>query len=115
MPSSAFRRVRSEEHTSELQSHSHLVCRLLLGKQTCARSEEHTSELQSHSHLVCRLLLAKTTGFVQLPAPHPARDPPRLDGHLGQQQPPAAGWNFFFKATGPPRGPPLSPDQPVPR
>src|SRR3954449_13635498 len=42
---------RSEEHTSELQSHSHLVCRLLLKK------EEHTSELQSHSHLVCRLLL----------------------------------------------------------
>src|SRR4051795_11451124 len=27
--------------------------------QTCARSEEHTSELQSHSHLVCRLLLEK--------------------------------------------------------
>src|SRR3954449_6308601 len=25
----------------------------------CARSEEHTSELQSHSHLVCRLLLEK--------------------------------------------------------
>src|SRR3954449_11247263 len=25
------------------------------------RSEEHTSELQSHSHLVCRLLLAKKT------------------------------------------------------
>src|SRR3954449_1094400 len=29
------------------------------GVQTCARSEEHTSELQSHSHLVCRLLLDK--------------------------------------------------------
>src|SRR3954449_10191160 len=27
--------------------------------QKCARSEEHTSELQSHSHLVCRLLLEK--------------------------------------------------------
>src|SRR3954449_2839835 len=27
--------------------------------KTCARSEEHTSELQSHSHLVCRLLLEK--------------------------------------------------------
>src|SRR3954449_13638865 len=27
--------------------------------QQVARSEEHTSELQSHSHLVCRLLLAK--------------------------------------------------------
>src|SRR3954449_3959641 len=49
---------RSEEHTSELQSHSHLVCRLLLEKKKC-KSEEHTSELQSHSHLVCRLLLEK--------------------------------------------------------
>src|SRR3954467_11318187 len=27
--------------------------------KTCARSEEHTSELQSHDNLVCRLLLAK--------------------------------------------------------
>src|SRR5260221_5722674 len=26
---------------------------------TCARSEEHTSELQSHRDLVCRLLLEK--------------------------------------------------------
>src|SRR3954449_2423166 len=46
MPSLEFRRVRSEEHTSELQSHSHLVCRLLLEKKK-SRSEEHTSELQS--------------------------------------------------------------------
>src|SRR3954462_4681371 len=31
------------------------------GFQTCAlRSEEHTSELQSHDNLVCRLLLAKS-------------------------------------------------------
>src|SRR3954467_9993736 len=29
------------------------------GFQTCARSEEHTSELQSHDNLVCRLLLEK--------------------------------------------------------
>src|SRR5260221_2043369 len=28
-----FRRERSEEHTSELQSHSDLVCRLLLEKK----------------------------------------------------------------------------------
>src|SRR5260221_9993043 len=28
-----FRRQRSEEHTSELQSHSDLVCRLLLEKK----------------------------------------------------------------------------------
>src|SRR5260370_11602124 len=44
---------RSEEHTSELQSHLNLVCRLLLGKK------KHTSELQSHLNLVCRLLLEK--------------------------------------------------------
>src|SRR4029077_3144550 len=43
---------RSEEHTSELQSHLNLVCRII-------RSEEHTSELQSHLNLVCRLLLEK--------------------------------------------------------
>src|SRR5260370_25360610 len=43
---------RSEEHTSELQSHLNLVCRLLLAKK-------HTSELQSHLNLVCRLLLEK--------------------------------------------------------
>src|ERR1039458_10752674 len=34
------RKHRSEEHTSELQSLRHLVCRLLLEKK------EHTSELQ---------------------------------------------------------------------
>src|SRR5260221_9208066 len=28
-----FRKLRSEEHTSELQSHSDLVCRLLLEKK----------------------------------------------------------------------------------
>src|SRR2546422_8524906 len=32
----AFRRVRSEEHTSELQSRLHLVCRLLLEKKNKA-------------------------------------------------------------------------------
>src|SRR3954449_8401282 len=38
MPSSAVQTcaLRSEEHTSELQSHSHLLCRLLLQKQALA-------------------------------------------------------------------------------
>src|SRR3954464_11916179 len=58
MPSSGVQTcARSEEHTSELQSHDNLVCRLLLEKRV--RSEEHTSELQSHDNLVCRLLLEK--------------------------------------------------------
>src|ERR1035441_11025186 len=54
----AFRRLpaeRSEEHTSELQSLRHLVCRLLLEKK------EHTSELQSLRPIVCSLLLADET------------------------------------------------------
>src|SRR5437899_7827360 len=35
---------------------------LVLG---CERSEEHTSELQSLRHLVCRLLLEKKNNFVE--------------------------------------------------
>src|SRR5256886_11805938 len=34
------RRARSEEHTSELQSQSNLVCRLLLEKKTARRSSD---------------------------------------------------------------------------
>src|SRR5438034_7213108 len=33
------------------------------------RSEEHTSELQSHSDLVCRLLLEKKNTSAERPAP----------------------------------------------
>src|SRR2546429_2691590 len=38
-----FPRLRSEEHTSELQSRLHLVCRLLLEKKTTARSRDTLS------------------------------------------------------------------------
>src|SRR5690625_6293334 len=34
------------------------------------RSEEHTSELQSRGHLVCRLLLEKKITFVHIDKPH---------------------------------------------
>src|SRR5436190_18271508 len=34
------------------------------GDHIAARSEEHTSELQSHSDLVCRLLLEKKKGAI---------------------------------------------------
>src|SRR5260221_10841568 len=40
-------RFRSEEHTSELQSHSDLVCRLLLEKK------KNRPAYTSHSDLVC--------------------------------------------------------------
>src|SRR5256886_3052045 len=53
MPSWVHRSLRSEEHTSELQSQSNLVCRLLLEKK------KQTSKLQSQSNIVCRILLEK--------------------------------------------------------
>src|SRR2546430_3784094 len=68
---------RSEEHTSELQSQSNIVCRLLLekkntgsvsssrGRRRClvrvSRDPsygEHTYQLQSQSNHACHLLLA---------------------------------------------------------
>src|SRR5947207_11443892 len=50
--------MRSEEHTSELQSHSDLVCRLLLEQKKIMRREKPRATLP--------------------PAPHPHRQPPRL-------------------------------------
>src|SRR2546429_5316538 len=50
-------------HEGNLASHLRLDCRL--GKQSgVPRSEEHTSELQSRLHLVCRLLLEKKNIYV---------------------------------------------------
>src|SRR5258708_9895861 len=40
---SALIEERSEEHTSELQSPDHLVCRLLLEKKKTSRHEKYTS------------------------------------------------------------------------
>src|SRR5258708_23089178 len=43
--------------------------------QLTLRSEEHTSELQSPDHLVCRLLLEKKNKLRASPPPHaPPRD-----------------------------------------
>src|SRR5260221_4862312 len=44
-------------HTRSLCDWSSDVCSSDLGGRRIIRSEEHTSELQSHSDLVCRLLL----------------------------------------------------------
>src|SRR2546430_10789406 len=41
------------------QTYPHECCGILLGQIGGGRSEEHTSELQSQSNLVCRLLLEK--------------------------------------------------------
>src|SRR6516165_11386156 len=50
-PSALFARLRSEEHTSELQSQSNLVCRLLLEKKkntTENRVDEKDSVVLDH-------------------------------------------------------------------
>src|SRR5690242_21633591 len=56
-PAKAFewlRRSRSEEHTSELQSHVNLVCRLLLEKK---KSYAHTSVHPQPIQHVCHILM----------------------------------------------------------
>src|SRR5207253_5998000 len=52
--------LRSEEHTSELQSRGHLVCRLLLEKKKKKvenvihqqTKNQHTNTLSSHKHTI---------------------------------------------------------------
>src|SRR5437660_4228289 len=50
---SSFPPPRSEEHTSELQSRGHLVCRLLLEK----KKKEHENKKPQHSHDLLLLML----------------------------------------------------------
>src|SRR4051795_9530125 len=94
--------------------------------QTCARSEEHTSELQSHSHLVCRLLLEKKTcGGVVRPRSAWASAVPGTSATVCGRAPlsvgvhPPGAWHrrdarwpcqevFFFNDTAPPEIYPLS-------
>src|SRR2546422_8131276 len=44
-------RTRSEEHTSELQSRLHLVCRLLLEKKKTLVSTSHLCTSQAHTSI----------------------------------------------------------------
>src|SRR2546430_9800024 len=55
-----------------------------VGRPGCARSEEHTSELQSQSNLVCRLLLEKKKiQQTHQTGRDSARDRPGPYAHLG--------------------------------
>src|SRR5260370_5246592 len=53
-----FRSIRLGRHRTLRRRHKRLPG-LRLGPLILNRSEEHTSELQSHLNLVCRLLLEK--------------------------------------------------------
>src|SRR3954464_6588042 len=104
----------------------------MTGVQTCAlRSEEHTSELQSHDNLVCRLLLEKNSrrwspapspavagGSPRPPPPHAPRAPPRprsaRERKRGAVTTPMASSLFFFNWGGRPAGATLVPHTPSP-
>src|SRR3954464_5761004 len=96
------------------------------------RSEEHTSELQSHDNLVCRLLLEKkqSSHLVRLaggvsPPSFPPAHPPRAAGRgaspVGHPAARMAGGRgpapprFFFNDTAPPDepGPTLPLNHPI--
>src|SRR3954449_12485298 len=89
------------------------------------RSEEHTSELQSHSHLVCRLLLEKKKTSNQAKAEQQSPDAARQPSHhaAGTGKPPQSrrlpstrlstrscspSSFFFFNDPAPPEIYPLS-------
>src|SRR6266571_122558 len=70
------RRQRSEEHTSELQSHVNIVCRLLLEKKkkhdSCHQRESKNKEQQLEFHSVSPQVCRDTPGF-QCSNPCPGR------------------------------------------
>src|SRR3954467_4644592 len=72
------------------------------GVQTSARSEEHTSELQSHDNLVCRLLLEKKPEDPMLPnGTGAAREPLAGRFHAGGVR--GGGWGPRTPQVGQPR------------
>src|SRR3954466_8325896 len=92
MPSSGFKKcaLRSEEHTSELQSHDNFVCRLLLEKnkkQTLATDPGHNT-IASDQHFDNNLaenIIRSENNFEY-----------KLDGKFSGD----TVYYFFFKGTG---------------
>src|SRR5260370_9230945 len=70
---------RSEEHTSELQSHLNLVCRLLLEKK------KKISAPKSHVTLLTYLVLDKITKIITLTCPSFSRLRPLTANHTPVQ------------------------------
>src|SRR5260370_3552642 len=60
---------RSEEHTSELQSHLNLVCRLLLEKK------KNRTKIQSHVNIVFPHLFEKTSKSIHIRHEYPFTTP----------------------------------------
>src|SRR5256886_3124956 len=69
---------RSEEHTSELQSQSNLVCRLLLEKKKKPRYIYPIKTTARSDHFTLLLLLTPSSPLHVL-----SSDPPSSQAHLG--------------------------------
>src|SRR5216684_2842954 len=94
-PGGATRMPRSEEHTSELQSRLHLVCRLLLEKKKqVSLSVDRLSVDQAAAEKLMSLCLEKTTKLLIGPGSDPAI-------HVGPLMQPYHV--FFLRIRRPPR------------
>src|SRR3712207_8999175 len=65
-PLEPLRQLRDKGRGLRIQFRRHLLEKIRPGGQQTVRSEEHTSELQSRQYLVCRLLLEKKKDHTQL-------------------------------------------------
>src|SRR2546422_4176283 len=82
------RRGRSEEHTSELQSRLHLVCRLLLEKKKHKHSTRSDSENESpQSHICCTCPAPQQAGHHGSPVARYHDNENRLTCHSNQSVP----------------------------
>src|SRR5438034_8764308 len=65
-----FRSYEMKSRATLARVDGYLECRWVDRREVEPRSEEHTSELQSHSDLVCRLLLEKKKQSLFTPTRH---------------------------------------------
>src|SRR4029434_2333043 len=96
---------RSEEHTSELQSHLNLVCRLLLEKKTTQTTHHRPRHTRAHTQLTSRS--SPHTHTHRAHYTHSSTDSQAI-----LSDPPAP--HFFLNNPGPTNSPPLPLHTPLP-
>src|ERR1019366_1385461 len=90
--------MRSEEHTSELQSLTNLVCRLLLEKKKCQTVNRGGQEAAQAECAVYGRAAGAAEPYSVMAQPNRARK---------KYRPSAYGVNFFFNDAAPPEISPL--------
>src|SRR3954465_13253925 len=103
MPSSGVQTCGSEEHTSELQSHDNLVCRLLLEKKNTPHTSPHEYPAPTHPPPPPR---------TPLRTPRRARRQQRTPGRSAGGARGRGRIGFFLKDRAPPESSPFPPNTP---